>query len=129
MSAVLDKHKRLWYKVFIVELALILVICTLLYALKPTLYISFLLGSLVAWLPQVALVGYVFYLRSNSPFIDKAKILYQGEAIKIAVMIILLLLIFINITLNPIVFFSGYLGFILLNNFLPFVLSPRSHKI
>lgn len=126
MSAVLDKNKKRYTKVFMVESALILVIYALFYLLKPTVSLSFLLGALAAFLPQVVFAGYVFYLRAGSPPVEKAKILYQGEAIKITVMIVLLLLIFINIKLNPIIFFAGYFGLILLNNLLPFVLSPDS---
>lgn len=122
MSAVLDKNKKLYSKVFIVEFALLLIGYALFALLQPALSLSFVLGALIAWLPQLVLVMYVFYLRADSPIADKANVLYQGEGIKVALMIILLLLVFINIELNPIVFFAGYFCFILLNNLLPFVL-------
>ncbi|MGV6988061.1 ATP synthase subunit I [Testudinibacter sp. P80/BLE/0925] len=122
MSAVLDKNKKLYSKVFIIEFALILIGYALFYLLQSALSLSFLLGSVIAWLPQMVFAVYVFYLQADSPIANKAKILYRGEGIKIALMIILLLLVFINIELNPIVFFAGYFCFILLNNLLPFVL-------
>ncbi|MGR3806926.1 ATP synthase protein I [Pasteurella testudinis DSM 23072] len=122
MSAVLDKNKTLYRKVFIIEWVFILGIYALFGLLQPALSLSFLLGALIALLPQMIFVIYVFYLRAGVPFSDKAKVLYQGEGIKIGLMVIALLVVFINIELNPIVFFTGYFGLILFNNLLPFVL-------
>jgi ATP synthase protein I len=122
MSAVLDKNKKLYTKVFVIELALIIIIYVLLGLLQSVSSLSFLLGALIACLPQVFFVIYVFYWHAAARVEDKLKVLYQGEIIKISLTIVLLLLVFININLNPILFFAGYFCLILLNNLLPFVL-------
>ncbi|KGQ71512.1 hypothetical protein OA57_00105 [Chelonobacter oris] len=127
MSAVLDKNKAHYRKIFLVQFVLIVVGYTLINLSQPALSLSLLLGALIGWLPQLAFAVYVFYLRANVPLQDKLKIFYQGEGIKIALTVILLLLVFVNITIDPLLFFAGYFGLILLNNLLPFILTKSKN--
>lgn len=130
MSAVLDKNKARYRQIFIIQGMIIVIIALLFLSSSGALSArSFLIGALIAWLPQTFFVYYVFYLRANAPITEKAKILYQGEGIKIGLMILLLILAFINLELSPHRFFAGYLGLILLNNLLPFVLPIVQAKV
>lgn len=61
MSAVLDKNKKLYTKVFVIELALIIIIYVLLGLLQSVSSLSFLLGALIACLPQVFL-SFMFFI-------------------------------------------------------------------
>ncbi|PJG82522.1 ATP synthase subunit I [Caviibacterium pharyngocola] len=119
MSLVFDNTKKLYKKVFVTEIFFIIILSLFVYFLFTEQFLPFLLGSLIAFLPQIVFIGYALIIKGNAPIENKAKVLYQSEGLKLALTVGLFILVFAGFKPDFAGLFSGYFIVILLNNLLP----------
>ncbi|TDQ57713.1 ATP synthase protein I [Mesocricetibacter intestinalis] len=128
MSLVLANTKRLYIKAFLVELLLIFICAGIVYLLFAHKFSSFLLGSLIAFVPQIAFIGYALFIKSHVPVENKAKVLYQSEGLKLALTVSFFILVFVCLKPDFAGLFTGYFIFIILNNLLPLLFNLNSNR-
>ncbi|PVX39246.1 F0F1-type ATP synthase assembly protein I [Pasteurella langaaensis DSM 22999] len=125
MSLALTNARQLYRKAFAIELIFLFILTALCAFLAREQLISFFLGSLVAFLPQIGFIGFALYLKKNEPVTHKAKVLYQSEGLKLVLTVGLFIAAFLCFNPKPAGLFIGYFIFILLNNLLPIALNMK----
>ncbi|MFQ1014471.1 ATP synthase subunit I [Avibacterium paragallinarum] len=121
MSAIIKQTKKQYLIALSIELLVMLVIFWFLWALQQSA-VSFLLGFLASFVPYALFVWVMFFFqqKKNNPLTR----FYRGGAIKFVCTIIFIVVAFkMVITMNYMVFFTGYFFALLLNNLLPFMVS------
>lgn len=124
MSAVLRRAKQFYCKAMTVEFVICLSL-TLVISFGGSFYqaYSFFLGSLIAFLPQVIFIYYVFF-RKNT---QKVTALYRGEGLKWLMTIVLMVFVLKTVTsLNMILFFTGYFLGLFCNGIFPIFLNRQT---
>ncbi|MCK3658086.1 F0F1 ATP synthase subunit I [Pasteurellaceae bacterium Pebbles2] len=125
MSAVIHRAKQHYLKSLKTEFAFILLLALLCFFWQKSLSISFLNGLLASFLPHCLFV-YWFFFRETTKNQTKMTALYRGEGIKWLVTILMIVASFKFISeISIIAFFVGYVISLILNNFIPFILSSR----
>ncbi|MGQ0287388.1 ATP synthase subunit I [Pasteurellaceae bacterium 22721_9_1] len=125
MSAVIHKAKQHYLKSLLVEMGFILFLSLMVFLFKPAHARDFLVGMLVGFLPHTLMV-YWFFFRHQAKNQAKMTALYRGEGLKwLATILLIMLSIKLITNLNVMAFFMGYVLLLVLNNFIPFLLSFR----
>lgn len=120
MSRILEKTKTLYRKVIFVELFFLFLSSLSLVIYQGDYGVSFLFGAMSSFIPQVLLIGYVFFRRNTQYSTNKVTVLYMGEILKFTLSIILIASVFIFYqTIHILSFFSGFIVFLSLNIVLP----------
>lgn len=126
MSAVIHRAKELYLKLLITEVMLIFIFSALVFIFNKSASIDFFIGSLVGYLPH-ALFVYWYFFRKQIKNCSKMTVLYRGEGLKWLSTIVLMLLSFKFLNnINLIVFFTGYILLLIINNLIPFLLLRQS---
>ncbi|MDU8924969.1 ATP synthase subunit I [Pasteurellaceae bacterium LIM206] len=128
MSLVLANARKVYKKAFATEVMLLLISSVFVYVFFYEQISSFLLGALIALLPQISFIGYALYVKHNEPIENKAKVLYQSEGLKLVLTVGFFGLVFVCFTPKPAGLFLGYFLFIVLNNLLPALLNIKSTR-
>lgn len=125
-SVVVKNTRDLYKKVFIWELALIVIVGIVLFLFDKRLSYILILGSLVAFIPQQLVVFFLFFNKKYRNAKQNVKLLYLSEVIKISVTILLFILVFyfVNFT-SPIYFLLGFISTVFLNNLLPLLVKNK----
>lgn len=125
-SVVVKNTRDLYKKVFIWELALIVIVGIVLFLFDKILSYILILGSLVAFIPQQLVVFFLFFNKKYRNAKQNVKLLYLSEVIKISVTILLFILVFyfVNFT-SPIYFLLGFISTVFLNNLLPLLVKNK----
>lgn len=124
MSKVIQQSKKIYQRAILVESIILIILYTVITIFEPKFSLSFLLGALAGFIPQLGFVGYIFYFVEKNSIQNRVKILYQSEAVKIGLNIFLFALLFLLFkSIEPIGLFVGYLGSILFNSILPLFFS------
>lgn len=126
MSLVFANTRSLYKKAFMLECFFIMLASLLVKCFFSEQFISFVIGSFIAFIPQIAFIVYALYVKHQAPITHKAKVLYQSEGIKLALTIILFVFSFSLLQLKPLGLFVGYFIFIILNNLLPALLNLKN---
>lgn len=126
MSLVFANTRVLYKRAFRLEFFCIILASLLVKCFFSEQFISFVIGSLIAFIPQIAFIVYALYFKHQAPVADKAKVLYQSEGIKLVLTIILFAFSFSLLQLKPLGLFVGYFIFIILNNLLPTLLNLKN---
>lgn len=124
MSAVLKRAKQFYCKAMTLEFVICLSL-TLVIAVFCSFYqaYAFLLGTLIAFLPQIIFIYYVLF-RKNA---QKVTALYRGEGLKWLMTIVLMVVVLKTVTsLNMILFFTGYFLGLFCNGIFPIFLNRQT---
>lgn len=117
MSAILVQTQEIYKKSLLIEFMSINVcfLCLLFYGLNSAL--SFFLGAVSTFIPQITLIFWVYFRRQKG---QKVIALYQGESIKFAMTVLFTLSVFgLYQTISFLLFFVGFIVGLVLNNLLP----------
>ncbi|WP_439234603.1 ATP synthase subunit I [Lonepinella koalarum] len=122
MSAVLQRAQKLYKKVYLIEIVVLIAIFGILFLYNNDFAYAFSIGFLVIFVPSVFVIYIAFFVKKGKP-ID-ITLFYRLEAIKFLFAIILIVIsIKYLITNNILVFFIGFFVALALNSLLPFILN------
>lgn len=125
MSAVLSEAKQHYKKMLWAEMVFLIVLCLAFSVVRGYYAISLLVGGLVALVPQVILIYWVFFRKLPSN-VNKMSVFYRGEGLKWLVTILLMVMVFKFFTsVHLVTFFTGYFMMLLCNSLLPFFFRRR----
>ncbi|MDG6895268.1 ATP synthase subunit I [Volucribacter amazonae] len=129
MSRILGNTRALYVKVILIE-AILLAVFSLLLAIYQQHYgVSFLFGAISSFIPQVLLIGFVFFREKSQYLTNKTTALYQGEGIKFLLTMFMIALVFIFYqAINLVIFFIAFVFFLALNVVLPMILLIKQQK-
>lgn len=123
MSAIIHKTKQNYRYYLTVELALIVVGTVGVSAFFGYDAFSFLGGALASFLPHCLFVFWVFFRKKSALYANKLTSLYQGEALKWLLTILLIVAAFtLYATIHIALFASGYFLMLVCNSLLPLCL-------
>lgn len=129
MSQIRKQTQMLYRKVIFIELGLLLVSSLFLALNQLHNGLSFFFGSLSSVIPQIVLIGFVFFREKSQYSVNKTNSLYQGEGLKFVLTILLMVIVFVFYQqMNIIGFFAGFLIFLCLNILLPLYLLAKQAK-
>lgn len=129
MSRVLGNTRALYGKVIIIEAILLSVFSLLLTLYQQHYGISFLFGAISSVIPQVLLIGFVFFREKSQYLTNKTTALYQGEGVKFLFTILIIALVFIFYKkIHFVYFFIGFIVFLVLNVALPMILLIKQQR-
>ncbi len=122
----LGKAQQKYKITFLLESIVFILSVIFLYFLQKSFAVSFAAGFFSAFFPYVLFVGVFFFVKNRQKL--NLKRFYIGEACKLFFTAILVVIFFITIKLNVILFFSGYFLAILTNNLLPFFIENFNRR-
>lgn len=123
MSAIIKQTKRRYKIALSIELFIFVIVFFIVFILQKNSAISFLFGTLAAFVPYSLFVFIVFFVKqkkSNSQLMA----FYKGGFVKFVCTIVLIISAFNFFkSMNYVIFFMGYFSGLLFNNLLPFMVS------
>lgn len=125
MSIEINNTKKLYQKVFLVELGLLISALIGFYFFEPAMIKSVLFGFLVAFIPHLIFTLFVIYKAKKSNVNKKLSILFQGEGIKLILTILGCIMVFKYSTIKIGVFFAVFFATLLFNGMLPILLNKK----
>ncbi|TCP97292.1 ATP synthase protein I [Cricetibacter osteomyelitidis] len=129
MSAILKRTKKMYRKVILIELLCFITATLLIICYQINDGIAFALGVFSIFVPQCALIFFVYFRRQSQQNMQNMTALYQGEAIKFAITIVLMAGFFsLYQTMNYIFFFVGFIVALVLNNLLPIYFKQKENQ-
>lgn len=125
MSIEINNTKKLYQKVFLVELVLFVFTMIGCYLFDPEMSKSVLFGFLVAFIPHLIFTLFFIHKAKKGNISNKLSVLFQGEGIKLLLTILGCIIVFKYSIVKIGVFFAVFFATLLFNGMLPILLNKK----
>lgn len=124
MSAIIKQTKRRYKIALSIELFIFFVVFFITFILQENSAISFLFGTLAAFVPYCLFVFIVFFVNYKKGNNSQLMAFYKGGFVKFVCTIVFIACSFYFFkSMNYVIFFIGYFSGLLFNNLLPLMVN------